>query len=222
MKATYAPVFLVLSFVINTITAQNKIVVNYLNTEEPKHLFKINLSSALRSDYCISYEQKLNNALSAEITPGITRYNQFLESYDFFSYKPANYVFTKRKYNSSLSLKTALRYYIKQAEGNLTGAYLSAEAMCRQYNFTSFSSYTSDSGQKEKSIQKEIRILYGVQNRDYYDRFYYDCSIGAGYRFHQRDYLGYCGPTTHSEQALFYSSTNYIVFVINVKIGFVL
>jgi hypothetical protein len=182
---------------------------------------KINLSSIFRSDYCLSYEKKLNRLYSVELTGGLTRYDKLTEALDFFNYRPRDMVRAKRQYSMSPSFKAGIRYYFETNVNEISGPYLSVEGMYRRYGYTIKNNYTTPSLAKEHSDQKEIRIFYGWQNSDVKDVAFYDCSIGVGYRFHERTYLGY-NVNNFADRGMTSSAKNYFVFIINIKAGFML
>lgn len=182
---------------------------------------KINLSSLIRSDFCLSYEKKMNKYLSAELTGGLTRYDRITEAMDFFNYHPRDMVRAKRQYNLSPSFKTGIRYYFETNANEISGPYLSVEGMYRRYGYSIKNNYTTPSVAKEHSDQKEIRLFYGWQNSDIKDVAFYDCSIGLGYRFHERTYLGY-NVNNFADKGMISSTKNYFVFIINIKAGFML
>jgi hypothetical protein len=182
---------------------------------------KINLSSLFRSDFCLSYEKKLSRLYSAELTAGLTRYDKITEAFDFFNYHPRDMVQARRQYSLSPSVKAGIRYYFETNPDEISGPYLSVEGMYRRYGYTIKNNYTTPSLAKEHSDQREIRFLYGWQNSDVKEVAFYDCSIGVGYRFHERTYLGY-DVNNFAAKAMTHSTKNYFVFVINIKAGFML
>ena len=173
----------------------------------------------LRADYALSYETRLREQITLEGTLGATCYTPFLESVDFFNYHPANCVAAKRKYSIQPSVKLGTRYYFDYENKEITGSYVCVEGMFRRYGYE-VKNFDSPSFTKEYSDQREIRLLWGTQNNDISNAAFYDCSLGFGYRFHERKYLGYTEASKFSRQEIFKGNKNYLVFVINLKVGF--
>jgi hypothetical protein len=219
--------------------AQQPIIVHANTTQHPKEpntlrkpktgldflgsgesAIKLNLSSVFRADYCIGYEKKLSRFFSAELTAGFTRYDRLTEALDFFTYKPENMVRAKRQFNMAPSVKLGGRYYFETGADEISGPYISVEGMYRRYGYRLKNTYTTPSLAKEHSDQKEIRVLYGWQDSDFRDVAFYDCSVGLGYRSHERSYLGYGDMYNRSTQQILKGSKNYLVFVISIKVGY--
>ncbi|MCD6069365.1 MAG: hypothetical protein K0S33_4191 [Bacteroidetes bacterium] len=183
---------------------------------------KLNISPIFRGDYCLSFEKKITKELSAEVTGGVVYRDQMFDDIgDFLNYKPFNMVPVRRKYEIGPSVKLATRYYFSADDEEIAGPYVGLEGMFRRYNTTVVPNYSSPIPVKEYNDHREIRTFLGWQGSEWSDFAFYDLSIGVGYRMHVRNYMGYTDNNYYYEEMM-KGQKNYVVFLLNFKIGFLL
>jgi hypothetical protein len=183
---------------------------------------KFNISPLFRGDYCLSFEKKVTPLFSVELTGGVTYSDAlFDEIGNFLNYRPYNMTSFNRQRGVGPSVKIAARNYFDSADEEIEGPYVALEAMFRRYNSTAYANYTP-LPVKEFNDHREIRGLVGWQGTSWNDVTTFDIAAGIGYRMHVRDYVGYTDNYSYYNDKLMRGQKNYLVFLINFKIGFLL
>jgi hypothetical protein len=184
----------------------------------------ISISSAFKSDFGLTFEKKVTEQISGEISLGGTGYDLMFDQGPFLNFRPENMPEGNGKSKAGISLRFGARWYPFSEKESLEGFYAGPQFSHRLYNTEGyiFNKYnTSDyTTHKLSSTQEEIRLMTGWQFVDEDGFFHFDLGLGCGYRFHSRKYLGYTDMQNPEERKMFFAKKSYFIYCTTVKVGF--
>ncbi len=166
-----------------------------MHSDSVQQALKINPGNFFRGDFSLYYEYRLSDAFSLEGAAGITYIDYFYELFD----NGARFVSNRKgaggaKFYSGYSGRFQFRWYPSKYETAITGYYFAPEISYRSYKMDYFVNtgliYEPHHVNRKYT---DLKLQFGHQDADPYDRYFWEWFIAAGFRHANEDYVSKSG-----------------------------